>query len=117
VKNQVVDLALNGSGIRDTARVLHVSTRTVLKELKKKEPALHQVNHAVLASLQPAQVAVEICRAEGLEVRHGLTSELDEMWSFVGKKAHPRWLRHAIDHHSGHVLAYVFGRRQDTVFL
>src|SRR5262245_34332661 len=28
VKNQMVDLALNGSGIRDTARVLHVSTRT-----------------------------------------------------------------------------------------
>ncbi len=28
-------MALNGSGIRDTARVLHVSTSTVLKELKK----------------------------------------------------------------------------------
>jgi insertion element IS1 protein InsB len=26
-------------------------------------------------------------------------------------------LWHAIAHHSGHVLAYVFGRRQDTVFL
>ena len=35
VKEQIVDLALNGSGIRDTARVLHVSTSTVLKELKK----------------------------------------------------------------------------------
>jgi insertion element IS1 protein InsB len=71
----------------------------------------------VLASLQPEQVEVEICRAEELEVRRGLSSELDEMWSFVGTKAHPRWLWHAIDHHSGHVLAYVFGRRQDTVFL
>ena len=36
VKQQIVDMALNGSGIRDTARVLHVSTSTVLKELKKK---------------------------------------------------------------------------------
>src|SRR5262245_16599760 len=36
------------------------------------------------------------------------------MWSDVGKKAEPRWLWHAIDHHSGHVLAYVFGRRQDS---
>src|SRR5262249_34963211 len=35
---------------------------------------------------------------------------------YVGSKANPRWLWHAIDHHSGHVLAYVFGRRQDTVF-
>jgi len=47
----------------------------------------------------------------------GLTSELDEMWSYVRSKANPRWLWHAIDHHSGHVLAYVFGRQQDTVFL
>jgi insertion element IS1 protein InsB len=39
------------------------------------------------------------------------------MWSYVGKKANPRWLWHAIDHHTGEVLAYVFGRRQDDVFL
>src|SRR4028118_782737 len=36
VKQQIVDMALNGSGIRDTARVLHVSTNTVIKELKKR---------------------------------------------------------------------------------
>ena len=35
----------------------------------------------------------------------------------MGKKAEPRWLWHAIDHHSGTVLAYVFGRRKDEVFL
>ena len=35
VKCQIVDMALNASGIRDTARVLHVSPTTVLKELKK----------------------------------------------------------------------------------
>ena len=60
---------------------------------------------------------VELCRAEDLALRRGLTSELDEMWSYVGKKANPRWLWHAIDHQSGKVLAYVFGRRQDDVFL
>ena len=32
-------------------------------------------------------------------------------------QSHPRWLWHAIDHRSGKVLAYVFGRRKDTVFL
>jgi insertion element IS1 protein InsB len=75
------------------------------------------VNKAVLQHLSPEQVEVEICRAEELAQRRGLTSELDEMWSYVGKKAEPRWLWHAIDHASGTVLAYVFGRRQDTVFL
>ena len=35
VKQQTVDMAMNASGIRDTARVLHISPTTVLKELKK----------------------------------------------------------------------------------
>ena len=35
VKRQIVDMAMNASGIRDTARVLHVSPTTVIKELKK----------------------------------------------------------------------------------
>ena len=35
VKQQIVDRAMKASGIRDTARVLHVSPTIVLKELKK----------------------------------------------------------------------------------
>ena len=70
----------------------------------------------MLASVHPAHVEVEICRADELERRRGLSSELDEMWPYVGKKANPRWLWHAIDHHMGKVLAYVFGRRQDESF-
>ena len=44
-------------------------------------------------------------------------AEVDEMWSFVGKKEHQRWLWHAIDHRSGQVLAYVLGEHTDEVFL
>ena len=36
VKQQIVDMTMNASGIRDTARVLHVSPTTVIKELKKR---------------------------------------------------------------------------------
>jgi insertion element IS1 protein InsB len=75
------------------------------------------VNHAVLQQLHPERVEIKICRADELAQPRGLTSELDEMWSYVGKKAEPRWLWHAIDHVSGTVLASIFGRRQDTVFL
>ena len=39
VKEQIVEMSLNGSGIRDIARVLHVSTRTVIGELKKTKSA------------------------------------------------------------------------------
>src|SRR5207237_334215 len=87
------------------------------ERIKKKEPKIQQVNKAVLQHLHPEQVAVEILRADELEGRRGLSSELDEMWSYVQSKANPRWLWHAIDHHTGTVLAYVFGRRKDTVFL
>jgi insertion element IS1 protein InsB len=50
-------------------------------------------------------------------IRRADEAEVDEMWSFVGKKHEPRWLWHAIDHWSGRVLAYVFGRRTDEVFV
>ena len=39
VKRQIVDMALNGSGIRDTSRVLHISQNTVIRALKKKAHA------------------------------------------------------------------------------
>ena len=71
----------------------------------------------MLQPLHPERVEVEICRADELARRRELPSELDEMWSFVGQKAELRWLWHAIHHASDTVLAYVFGRRKDSVFL
>ncbi|MFO1433965.1 MAG: IS1-like element transposase [Candidatus Competibacteraceae bacterium] len=38
VKQQIIEMALNGSGSRDTARVLEMSPSTVINELKKKNP-------------------------------------------------------------------------------
>ena len=43
-------------------------------------------------------------------------AQLDEQWSFVGNKSNQRWLWHAVDHATNTVLAYVFGKRKDTVF-
>jgi insertion element IS1 protein InsB len=67
------------------------------------------VNIPLMETLHPGDVEVSISRVEAAEV--------DEMWSYVGKKQEPRWLWHAIDHGTGKILAYVFGRRQDEVFL
>jgi transposase-like protein len=36
VNQWIVDMAMNASGIRDTARVLHVSPTMISKELKKR---------------------------------------------------------------------------------
>jgi len=37
IKRQVIEMSLNGSGVRDTARILQISTATVIQELKKKD--------------------------------------------------------------------------------
>lgn len=63
----------------------------------------------MIQRLNPSEILVEIDKVEEAEV--------DEMWSFVGKKAQQRWLWHAIDHRTGVVLAYVLGTHQDEVFL
>ena len=39
IRRQVVDMALNGSGVRDTARVLRISPTTVIAVLKKSRRA------------------------------------------------------------------------------
>jgi insertion element IS1 protein InsB len=67
------------------------------------------VNRSLIASLFASQVEVVLQRVDEAEV--------DEMWSFVGKKKEPRWLWHALDHRTGKVLAYAFGRRKDAVFV
>jgi len=37
VKKQAIDMAINGSGIRDTARVLKINKNTIISALKKKK--------------------------------------------------------------------------------
>lgn len=75
------------------------------------------MNPLLLGQLQTESIELEIQRVEELEEESIEQSSLDEMWSFVGKKTNPRWLWHAIDRNTGQVLAYVFGRRSDEVFL
>lgn len=109
-------MTLNGSGVRDLARVLHISTRTVIAELKKVD-VLSAVNEAVLEQLALQQVKVDVVPVKLLADPSPLEGESDEMWSFVQKKENQRWLWHAIDYTSGKVLAYVLGNRTDKVFL
>jgi insertion element IS1 protein InsB len=107
IRRQVIDMAINGSGIRDTARVLRISPTTVIAVLKKSRRA---------ATRQPRAGAPR-SRVGTVRVQPPRAAELDEMWSFVGAKEKARWLWHALDHHTGRVLAYVVGPRKDAVFL
>ena len=112
IKEQIIEMSLNGSGIRDIARVLKISPTPVIEEIKK-ETELSAVNTVLLHQLNPPEVVVEL--RQHIEFIEG--AECDEMWSFVGSKAQQRWLWYAIDHATGKILAYVLGSRKDEAFI
>ncbi len=68
VKQQIVDMALNGSGVRDTARVLKISKDTVLSELKAKEEVIEPVNQTLLSHLNPDDITAVVQRVDEAEV-------------------------------------------------
>ena len=109
--NQIIDMAINSSGIRDTSRVLKISPMTVIDRLKQQKSKLIQVNKPYLESLTQRELKELYPKMVKIE-----EAEIDEMWSFVGKKEEQCWLWHAIDHRTGKLLAYVFGRRKDAVY-
>jgi hypothetical protein len=82
-----------------------------------KAPDLQAVTQRVWPPRRPAPVEVELWRAEALAVRRGLSAARAERWSDVRSQAHPRWLGPALAPHRGTVLAYVCGRRKETVCL
>ena len=52
VKQQILEMTLNGSGIRDIARVLPISPTTVMEELKKRAaaPTCQRFSHPTYGS-------------------------------------------------------------------
>jgi insertion element IS1 protein InsB len=57
VKQQIIEMTLNGSGIHDIARVLPISPTTVIEELKK-EPQLQHVNDLAMQHMDPREIRV-----------------------------------------------------------
>ena len=53
------------------------------------------MNLNLLHQLDPNEITIKIVKVE--------EAEMDEMWSFVGKKQQQRWLWQAIDHKTSQV--------------
>lgn len=66
-REQIIEMVLNENGIKETARVLNISTSTVIKYLKK---------NSDLASINPGYKDT-CCKS--------LILKVDEMWSYVEK--------------------------------
>ncbi len=91
VRALVLPMTMNGSGIRDISRVLRISTNTVLKLIRQAAEQAHE-------PVAPKRIA---------------DLELDEFWSFVGKKKRQRWTWYAFDRQRKQVTAFANGRRTD----
>ncbi|MDE1485752.1 IS1 family transposase [Xenorhabdus bovienii] len=92
VKEQIVDIAMNNGGVRNTARILKVATATVMKTFKKLTP-----RHVTTLPLEGKNIQL-IC-------------EIDEQWSFVGNKQNQRWLWYAWEPRLKRIVSHVFGDR------
>ncbi|MCG6273264.1 IS1 family transposase [Vibrio vulnificus] len=97
LKAQVVELAMNNAGIRDTSRVLNISINTVVRGLKKLTPR-----------------CVTTLPLDKVEVQ--LICEVDEQWSFVGSKKKQRWLWYAREPRLKRIIAHAFGNRSRRTF-
>ncbi|WP_407644441.1 IS1 family transposase [Dongshaea marina] len=95
MKEQIVEMALNGSGVRGTVRVLKVGINTVIRTFKK---------------LNPIQLTQDLDTLEDAQ----LICELDEMWSYVGNKDEQVWLWLVVDSKRRKPIAHFFGPRTDA---
>ena len=103
-KEKVIDMAMNGSGVRDTGRVLGISKDTVTSVLKKKRESVEYVNYEYMEKYEGNEIDVDICSP--------LEAEMDEMWSFCHDKSHQIWLWWAVDHKTNTPIAFWFGTRE-----
>lgn len=87
----IIRLTKEGLGIRSTARVLEISTTTLLKKI------------IVIADriFQPL-------------ISYNQSYELDEMRIFVRKKNNPVWLVYAINKNTKQIVGFYVGRRNNT---
>jgi transposase-like protein len=92
LRNLVVPMTMNSSGIRDIARVLAISTQTVMKTMRER-------------AAQVAEPRVPP-RIKDLEI--------DEFWSFIRKKAVQCWCWYGLNRATTRIAAYVLGRRTDA---
>lgn len=91
IRELVVPMCLNGSGIRDISRVLLISPTTVIKILKE------QADH-----LPPSKLPNRVADVE-----------INEMWSFVEKKKNQCWLWLAYSAKHRQILGFSLGKRTD----
>ena len=130
VAQKIVDMSMNGSGTRDTARVLGIDKDTVTRHLRKLGNFVENVNQKFLDKMEEgASIDIHIVNpledstseedpqsSENADIDRtespGLSAELDEQWSYCGSKKNQEWLWWATEHEHNIPLAFCFGTRE-----
>jgi len=76
-------------GIRGIGRILHIATGTVIRRIKKIAAAI----------VKPASILDRPC------------FEVDELWTFIGKKSNEYWVAYALDRENGNIIDFIVGKR------
>jgi len=79
VPAKIISMAINGSGIRDTGRVLGISTNTVTNVLRSQADKIKHVHPDIEKYQGDNNAEIQLCLAD-------LEAEMDEQWSFVQHK-------------------------------
>ena len=91
IRELIIPMTLNSSGIRDTARVLKISTNTVIKVIRE-----------------------EAKKCKEIKIWKRMNEvEMDEQWSYIRKKTNKCWLWIALERRRRKVVGYVLGKRGD----
>ena len=88
INSQIIQFTKEGLGIRSTARILKISTTTLLKRINKISENIYQP-----------------------KVYNHQSYEVDEMRFFIKKKLNPQWLVYAIDKKCKKVICFCIGKR------
>jgi len=91
INSQIIQFTKEGLEIRSSARILKISTTTLLKRIKKIAENISQP---------------KVCNHQSYE--------LDEMRFFIKKKSNPQWLVYAIDKKCKKVVSFCIGKRTNT---
>jgi transposase-like protein/IS1 family transposase len=103
VRQRIFFLAVNGTGMRATARALGISKGTVTSALRNIKPLLWHINHDYINTRKNSSITVKVASVN--------QTEMDEIWISTGYKSLPYRLWWAIDHNTGEPLAFRFGAR------
>ena len=81
VREKIIEMTMNSSGVRDIGRVLKISKDTVCSVLKK----------TLKTNPYFPTKAAETNGMNSMEVEIRYEGEMDEFWSFVQSKSNQRW--------------------------